>query len=79
MGRAIPFSEDETLEEKVKCLADEELLEIWAESQQIEAMIAANFPNGAITPPNMEQAIINELLLRRNRKISQTDTRARRN
>lgn len=68
MGCLVPFSEDLPLEEKVKSLADEELLEIWEESQQLEVMISAGFPGASIIGPDFERAIIAELSVRANRK-----------
>lgn len=69
MGRAMPFSENQPFEEKVKCLADEELLEIWVESQQIEGMINAGLPPGCVIAPNFEQAIVAELSARLGKKL----------
>ena len=39
MGSYIPFADDQPFALKVKTLADEELLEIWEETQQIEGII----------------------------------------
>lgn len=70
MGRAMPFEDDEPFEEKVKCLADEELLEIWAESQRIEGMLNAGFPGGRLEGPNYEKVIIDELTMRKTRQLA---------
>ena len=71
MGCAIPFSDDMPFEEKVKCMGDEELVEIWAESQQLEQMITSDFPPGCVITPNYEKAIINELMIRSTRRYTQ--------
>ena len=70
MGTFMPFSEDVPFEEKVKCLADEELLEIWAESQEVENMINMRMPTEFRLPPGYEQTIINELSLRLGKRLA---------
>lgn len=72
MGYAVPFKDDLPFEEKVKCLADEELLEIWAESQQLEFMINNGMPHPPLIVPNVEQTIIHELFLRTGRKLGKS-------
>lgn len=69
MGSAVPFDDDLPFEEKVKCLADEELLEIWAESQEMEEMYARNFSGGFLPMPGFEQAIVNELTIRLGKRL----------
>lgn len=71
MGSAMPFDDDVPFEEKVKCLSEEDLLEIWAESQRIETMINANLPPGYAISPNYENIIIMELTLRKNKSLAQ--------
>lgn len=70
MGCAIPFSDDLPFEQKVKCMGDDELLEIWAESQQLEQMINSELPHGCIISPDYEKAIINELTIRASKKYT---------
>lgn len=70
MGTAVPFNEDQPFEEKVKCLADEELLEIWAESQQMENLLNMRLPMSVSLSPGYEQTIINELTLRLGRRVA---------
>lgn len=74
MGCAAPFPDDLPFEEKVKCLADEELIEIWAESQQIESMLNAGLPPGCFISQSYEDAIINELAGRAARKMLNNDS-----
>lgn len=70
MGSAYPFAEDESFDRKVKCMADEELLEFWEESQQLENMLNADAgTNRYVLSPEYERAILNELFLRRTRKL----------
>lgn len=64
MGSAEPFGDDMPFESKIKCLPDEDLLEIWAESQQIETMLAENLPGCYIPEQNFEALIVHELSLR---------------
>lgn len=70
MGSAVPFSDELPFEEKVKCLADDELLEIWAESQQMENMLGMRFPGVMCLAPDYEQTILTELFLRVGRKLA---------
>lgn len=69
MASAIPFDEDLPFEEKVKCFADDELLEIWAESQEMENMIQMNFPPDLMDVACFEQVIIHELTVRLGKKL----------
>ncbi|MDE5833599.1 MAG: hypothetical protein K2H64_11610 [Desulfovibrio sp.] len=68
MGRMLDF-EDEPFEEKVKTLEDEELLEIWAESQQAEQSLLAQFPDAELLPKTCEQVIVTELFIRASRRL----------
>lgn len=69
MASAIPFDNDLPFEEKVKCFADDELLEIWVESQEMENMLQMNIPAGIINGAYFEQAIINELNIRLGKRL----------
>lgn len=68
MGTAEPFDENIPLESKLKCLPDEDLLDVWLESQQIEAMLDANLPWHDFPGENFEAVILQELSLRASRK-----------
>lgn len=72
MGTLSPFDEDEPFEEKVKCLADEELLEIWAESQQMENLLNSQSSDSFFLDPSYEKTILMELYLRAGRKLIST-------
>lgn len=69
MGSAVDL-EDEPFEEKVKTLEDEELLEIWEESQLAEQTLMAQYPQAEILPKTCEQVIITELFLRNGRRLA---------
>lgn len=73
MGSAFPFAEDESFDRKVKCMADEELLEFWEESQQLENMLNAGAGTSRyVLSPEYERVILNELFLRRTRQLQGT-------
>lgn len=69
MGRLATFEDDEPFEQKIKTLEDEELLEIWAESQQMEQMLAMEMPDAIIIPPSYEKVIVTELFVRAGRRL----------
>lgn len=69
MGSAIPFSDDEPFETKVKALADDELLEIWEQSQQLENFLNAQMEDHYLLAPEYEETIIRELALRIGRRF----------
>lgn len=72
MATFSPFDEDEPFEEKVKSLADEELLEIWAESQQVENMLNSQSNDSFFLDPSYEKTIVMELYVRAGRKLIST-------
>lgn len=69
MGSCIPFTDDQPFALKVKALADEELLEIWEETQQIEGLIRKEIFSGMALTPEYEQVIVAELSLRSSRRL----------
>lgn len=75
MGSFVPFDDDLPFEEKVKCFADDELLEIWAESQEMQNMMQMNFPPDLLDGAYFEQAIIHELTVRLGKKLIRPKTR----
>ena len=70
MGSYIPFADDQPFALKVKTLADEELLEIWEETQQLEGMICKEFHTDIALTPEYEQVIVAELSLRSGRRLA---------
>lgn len=69
MGSCIPFADDESFAQKVKSLGDEELVEIWAETQQLEGMLRQALHTDQPLAPDYEQAIVAELFLRTGRRL----------
>lgn len=70
MGSLAVFDDDEPFAEKIKTLADEELLEIWVESQKVETMLNAQLPDALVISPAYEQVIVEELFLRTGRRLA---------
>ena len=71
MGSCIPFQDEESFDQRVKSLADDELLEIWAETQQIEQLLSSQLEAELTLAPEYEQAIVAELSLRSCRRLSE--------
>lgn len=69
MGSCMPFSDEEPFAERVKSLADDELLEIWEETQQIESLLSTELHTDLAIAPDYEKAIVEELRLRSSRKL----------
>lgn len=69
MGSFIPFSDEEPFVKRVKSLADDELLEIWEETQQIESLLCTEFQTELSIAPDYEKVIVQELRLRSCRKL----------
>ena len=69
MGSCIPFSDEEPFAERVKSLADDELLEIWEETQQIENLLCTEMNEDFSIAPDYEKVIVEELRLRSSRKL----------
>ena len=70
MASCIHFADEEPFIERVKSLADDELLEIWEETQQIENMLCAELHADFSIAPDYEKVIVEELRLRHSRRIS---------
>ncbi len=71
MGSYLPFTDDQPFALKVKTLADEELLEIWEETQQIEGLIRKELHTDIALTPEYEQVIVAELSLRSGRRLAE--------
>lgn len=69
MGSFIPFSDEEPFVKRVKSLVDDELLEIWEETQQIESLLCTEFQTDLSFAPDYEKVIVQELRLRSCRKL----------
>lgn len=64
MARRIPFSEEQPFELRIKSLADDELLDIWVETQELERMLREEWDAELELAPEYERMIIHELQLR---------------
>lgn len=64
MGSAEPFGKDMPLEMQIKSLPDEDLLDVWADSQELEAIMDERIPFRDLLGHDFENVIINELSLR---------------
>ena len=71
MGSCIPFIDEQPFSERVKTLADDELLEIWEETQQLEGMLCTALHTDLALAPDYEKVIIDELSLRSSRRVHQ--------
>jgi len=65
MGQYASFDVNDTLEEQVKNLADEELLDFWQETQQLAKMLDEQKPTDVEYNPEYERVILQELKLRK--------------
>lgn len=64
MGMADPFAGDLPWEKKVKLLSDEDLMDMWADSQVLESTLDVHVPGHDFPGNEFEQIIIHELTLR---------------
>ena len=69
MGSCPPFVDDEPFDKRVKTLADNELLEIWEETQQLEDLLRTQMQTDLAMAPEYERLIVSELQLRSNRAL----------
>lgn len=69
MGSCQPFVVDEPFDKRVKTLADNELLEIWEETQQLEDLLRTQMQTDLAMAPEYERLIVSELQLRSNRAL----------
>ena len=64
MGQYANFSDHGSLEEQVKSLADEELLDFWEETQQLAKMLDQEEMTDIEYNPEYERVILQELQYR---------------
>ena len=69
MGSCQPLVDDEPFDKRVKTLADNELLEIWEETQQLEDLLRTQMQTDLAMAPEYERLIVTELQLRSNRAL----------
>lgn len=75
MAQSTPFPDDMPFSQRVKSLADEELLEIWEETQQVEHLLNAEMRVPVSIAPEYERAIVEELRLRSTRGLCRREAR----
>ena len=75
MAQSTPFPDDMPFSQRVKSLADEELLEIWEETQQVEQLLHQEMRTTVSLAPEYERAIVEELRLRSTRGLCRRDAR----
>ena len=64
MGQYAPFNDQGSLEEQIKSLADEELLDFWEETQQLAKMLDQDEAIDVDYNPEYERVILQELQYR---------------
>ena len=69
MGSCQPFKDDAPFADKVKTLEDDELLEIWEETQQLAGLLSQQIKAELPLAPDYEQLIVAELQLRHGRRL----------
>lgn len=75
MAQATPFPDDMPFSLRVKSLADEELLEIWEETQQVEQLLNKEMHAAVSIAPEYERTIVEELRLRSTRSLCGREVR----
>lgn len=68
MGRRLPFSEEQPFEQRIKSLADDELLDIWVETQELERVLREEWDAELELAPEYERMILHELQVRYGQK-----------
>ena len=64
MARRLPFSENLSFSKQIKSLADDELLDIWEETQRLEQLMLAEWDTAFELAPEYERLIVLELQYR---------------
>lgn len=64
MGQRFFMTEDTPFTSQIKSLADDELLDFWAETQHLECMIRSEFNQAVTLTPDYESIILFELQIR---------------
>lgn len=68
MATRVAFPEDEPFSVRLKSLADDELLDVWEETQELERILREEWNTELELAPEYERLIVQELQLRANRK-----------
>lgn len=69
MATRATFPEDQPFAVRVKSLADDELLDIWAETQELERILREEWNAELDLATEYERLIVQELQLRASQKI----------
>lgn len=64
MARHLIEPDDTPFDNQLKALADEELLDFWAETQQLEGLLQAEFQQRVEPAQDYERMILHELQMR---------------
>ncbi|MDR3319697.1 MAG: hypothetical protein LBS77_01795 [Desulfovibrio sp.] len=64
MGSSVPFDDEISFIERIKTLSNEELIEIWEETQHIERFFSSELHLEVSFAMNYENVIVTELSLR---------------
>ena len=64
MARRLPFPENLSFAKQIKSLADDELLDIWEETQRLEQLMFAEWNTVLELAPEYERLIVLELRYR---------------
>ena len=64
MARRLPFSENLSFAKQIKSLADDELLDIWEETQRLDNLMLAEWDTVLELAPEYERLIVLELQYR---------------
>ncbi|WP_018123561.1 hypothetical protein [Desulfovibrio oxyclinae] len=70
MGYYASSDDNISLEEQVKCLEDEELLDFWMETQELARHVENFGQNDSEVNPEYERVILRELQFRNSRKYA---------
>ncbi|MDR3357948.1 MAG: hypothetical protein LBN96_03635 [Desulfovibrio sp.] len=70
MGSCIPFDDEIPFTDRIKTLSNEELMEIWEETQRIERLFSSELHLEISFAMDYEHAIVEELFLRACKNLS---------
>jgi len=71
MAKSTPFTDEVPFELRIKFLADEELLDVWVETQEFEELLREEWGTELELAPEYERIIINELRMRAGKKFGE--------
>lgn len=69
MATRAPFPEDQPFDVRLKSLADDELLDIWEETQELERILREEWDTELELAPEYERLIVQELQLRQSLRV----------